>query len=72
MKRALPRRVPFFVPMLTAALIVVGWGVAGAGPCMPDGQTCRTDASCCSGVFGPVFFPCPQCTVVWQGTMLRQ
>jgi hypothetical protein len=21
---------------------------------------------------GPVFFPCPQCDVRWQGTMLRQ
>jgi len=21
---------------------------------------------------GPVFFPCPQCTVRWQGTMVRQ
>src|SRR5262245_55787156 len=36
--------------MLTAALIVVGWRVAGAGPCLPDGQTCRTTESCCSGV----------------------
>src|SRR4029450_12783199 len=50
MKRALTRRVPFFVTMLTAALIVVGWGVASAGPCIADGQTCRTDQSCCSGV----------------------
>jgi hypothetical protein len=43
MKRALTRRVPFFVTMLTAALIVVGWRVAGAGPCIRDGQTCRTN-----------------------------
>jgi hypothetical protein len=50
MKRALTRQVPLLVPMLTAALIVVGWGVASAGPCVPDGQTCRTDQSCCSGV----------------------
>jgi hypothetical protein len=46
----LTRRVPFFVTMLTAALIVVGWRVAGAGPCIPEGQTCRTDVSCCNGV----------------------
>jgi hypothetical protein len=46
----LTRRVPFFVTMLTVALIVVGWRVAGAGPCIPDGQTCRTDQSCCGGV----------------------
>jgi hypothetical protein len=50
MKRALPRAVRFFVTMLTAALIVVGWRVAGAGPCIRDGQTCRTNDSCCSGV----------------------
>jgi hypothetical protein len=50
MTRSLTRRVPFFVTMLTAALILVGWGVASAGPCIPDGQTCRTDQSCCSGV----------------------
>src|SRR5262245_13581925 len=50
MNRSLTRRVSFFVPMLTAALIVVGWRVASAGPCIPDGQTCRTDQSCCSGV----------------------
>ena len=50
MKKSLTRRVPLFVTMLTAALIVVGWGVASAGPCIADGQTCRTDQSCCSGV----------------------
>src|SRR5262249_40738618 len=49
-RRSLPRRVSFFVPMLTAALIVVGWRAASAGPCISDGQTCRTDQSCCSGV----------------------
>jgi hypothetical protein len=46
----LTRRVPFFVTMLTAAFIVVGWGVASAGSCIPDGQTCRTNESCCAGV----------------------
>src|SRR5215813_3391633 len=50
MKQLLTRRVPFFVPMLTAALIVVGWRAASAGPCISDGQTCRTDESCCSRV----------------------
>jgi hypothetical protein len=50
MTRSLTRRVPFVVTMLTAALIVVGWRVGSAGPCMGDGQTCRTDQSCCSGV----------------------
>src|SRR5262245_45075552 len=50
MNRSLTRRVSFFVPMLTAALIVVGWRAASAGPCIPDGQTCRTDQSCCTGV----------------------
>jgi len=50
MKRSLTRRVPFFVTMLTAALIVVGWRSASAGPCISDGQTCRTDQSCCGGV----------------------
>jgi hypothetical protein len=49
MKKSLTRRVPLLVTMLTAAL-VVGWGVASAGPCIPDGQMCRTDQSCCSGV----------------------
>src|SRR5262249_29632553 len=50
MKRSRTRRVLFFVPMLTAALIVVGWRAASAGPCISDGQTCRTDGSCCSRV----------------------
>src|SRR5438552_390496 len=50
MKRSLTRRVPLFVTMLTAALIVVGWRVASAGACIRDGQTCRTNQSCCSGV----------------------
>src|SRR5262245_48911451 len=52
MKRSLTRRVPFFVTMLTAALIVVGWRVASAAPpCVPEGQTCRTDhPRCCGGV----------------------
>jgi hypothetical protein len=50
MKRSLTRRAPLFVTMLTAALIVVGWRVAGAGPCIRDGLTCRTNDSCCSGV----------------------
>jgi hypothetical protein len=50
MKLSLTRRVPLLATMLTAALIVVGWGVASAGPCIADGQTCRTDQSCCSGV----------------------
>jgi hypothetical protein len=50
MTRSLTRRVPFFVTMLTAALIVVGWRVASAGPCIADGQMCRTNESCCSGV----------------------
>jgi len=50
MKRSRTRRVSFFVPMLTAALIVVGWRAASAGPCISDGQTCRTDQSCCGGV----------------------
>src|SRR5262249_33814373 len=40
---------PFFVPMLTAALIVVGWGVASAA-CLPDGEACRTDKKCCNPV----------------------
>jgi hypothetical protein len=50
MTRSLTRRVPFFVTMLTAALIVVGWRIASAGPCIADGQMCRTNESCCSGV----------------------
>src|SRR5216117_2166251 len=50
MKRSLTRRVPLFVTMLTAALIVVGWLVASAGACVRNGQTCRTNQSCCSGV----------------------
>ena len=50
MKRSLTRRVPLFVTILTAALIVVGWRVASAGACIRDGQTCRTNQSCCSGV----------------------
>ena len=50
MKKSPTRRLSLLVPMLTAALIVVGWGVASAGPCIPDGQTCRTDQSCCGGV----------------------
>src|SRR5262247_4158429 len=50
MRKSLTRRVSFFVPMLTAALIVVGWRAASAGPCISDSQTCRTDASCCSRV----------------------
>src|SRR5947208_12562240 len=49
MKRSLTRRVPLFVTILTAALIVVGWRVASAGACIRDGQTCRTNQSCCSG-----------------------
>jgi hypothetical protein len=49
MKRSLTRRALLLVTMLTAALIVVGWGVASAGPCITDGQACRTDQSCCSG-----------------------
>ena len=48
MKKSLTRRVPLLVMMLTAALIVVG--AASAGPCLPDGQTCRTNESCCAGV----------------------
>ena len=48
MKRARTRRVSFFVPMLTAALILVGWPVASAGRCLPDGAACRTDKSCCT------------------------
>jgi len=35
MKKSLTRRVPLLVTMLTAAHIVVGWGVASAGPCIP-------------------------------------
>src|SRR5262249_17049690 len=50
MKRSRTRRVSFFVPMLTAALIVVGWRAASAGPCIPDGQECQTAQSCCGGV----------------------
>src|SRR5262249_14092990 len=40
------------VAVLTAALIPVGWRVASAAPpCVPEGQTCRTDhPRCCSGV----------------------
>src|SRR5262249_30997519 len=40
---------PCVVPMLTAALIVVGWGVASAA-CLPDGEACRTDKKCCNPV----------------------
>src|SRR5215475_12325798 len=50
MRKSPTRRLPSHVTMLTAVLVVAGWGVAIAGPCKPDGQTCRTDQSCCSGV----------------------
>jgi hypothetical protein len=51
MKRSRTRRAPLFVTMLTAALIVAGWRVAVAAPCIRDGLTCRTtNDRCCSGV----------------------